>query len=91
MSDLKVDPKGLLYISSAADPGDDGPFDSAVHIAGMFQRTGGQFDLRVQSPMKQLFRFEDRKVEAIEILESNPRIFVFGSDDENNGGSIYVD
>lgn len=91
VSDLSVDSSGLLYISSAADPGDDGPFDSAVYIAGKFQRADNQFHLQLRSPLTELFRFEDRKVEAIEILGSDPPTFVFGSDDENKGGSIYVD
>lgn len=91
VSDLKVDANGLLYISSAADPGDDGPFDSALYIAGVFRRTGSQFELQLRSPITELSRFMDRKVEAIEILGSDPPTFAFGSDDENNGGSIYVD
>ncbi|MFQ5938280.1 MAG: hypothetical protein ACE5LB_17900, partial [Acidiferrobacterales bacterium] len=91
VSDLRVSAKGVLYIAAAADPGNDGPFDSAVYVAGRFHRKGNKFRLQLLSPLTELRRFADSKVEAIEILRDHPRAMVFGSDDENQGGSIYVD
>ena len=88
VSDLRVDPGGLLYVSSAAESNDDGPFDSAVYIAGKFERTGNQFALQLRSPLTELFRCKDRKVEAIEILGGHPLRLILGSDDENQGGSV---
>jgi hypothetical protein len=92
ISDLKVDAEGRIFISSAADPGDDGPFASAVYTAGQLvlensSRIGWQ-----QAPaLPQVFSIADRKIEAFEIVPGEKQKLAFGTDDENLGAAIYLD
>lgn len=90
ISDLKVDPAGVLFITSAADNGDDGPFESAVYVAGAFASRDRQITFQPNSQLVPLYRFKDHKVEAIELVPGQNGGVIFGSDDENMGGSIYL-
>lgn len=89
ISDLKVDPAGVVFISSAADPGNDGPFESAVYVAGAFEIGKQQIAFRQTSQLVPLYRFKYHKVEAIELVPGQDGGLVAGSDDENMGGSVY--
>jgi len=90
ISDVKVDPTGKVYISSAADPGDDGPFTSAIYLAGTFEFTNPS-TLTFTSPasLNQLFAVGNRKIEAFELL-SEASGMVYGTDDENLGSAVYL-
>ncbi len=90
ISDLKVDPAGVLFISSAADNGDDGPFESAVYVAGAFGIGKQQITFQQNSQLVPLYRFKYNKVEAIELVPGQTGGAIFGSDDENMGGSVYL-
>lgn len=90
ISDIKIDPAGILYITSAMDSGDDGPFSSALYIAGFFTLNGSQFQFRSNSQLAALYRFDDHKIEAIELIPGANGGVVFGTDDENMGSSIYT-
>ncbi len=63
VSDLKVDPAGVLFIAAATDPGDDGPFQSAVYVAGVFDVDDTGVALRQNSQLVSLSRFDAHKVE----------------------------
>ncbi len=92
VSDLKVDESGGVFVSSASDPGNDGPFSSAVYFAGAVKIGVGKrisFEKSV-SPIR-LSRFEYHKIEAIEIVPGANRAFAFGTDDENLGAAIFLD
>ena len=91
ISDLKVDSAGVLFISSAADNGDDGPFESAVYVAGAFGIREQQITFRQNSQLVPLYRFKYHKVEAIELVPGRSGGLIVGSDDENMGGSVYLD
>ena len=88
ISDLKVDETGSLIISSASDQGDDGPFDSAVYLAGVFSVKDGDIALKLSSAPTRLQAFRGHKVEAIELLPNGG--MVMGTDDENFGGWVYA-
>lgn len=90
ISDLKVDPAGVLFISSASDNGDDGPFASAMYVAGVFGMEKQQITFRQNSQLVALYRFKYHKVEAIELVPGQPGGLIVGSDDENMGGSVYL-
>lgn len=90
ISDLKIDPAGILFISSASDPGNDGPFDSAVYVAGAFGVSGNAIAFRQNPQLVPLYRYRYHKVEAIELLPGAKGGVIVGTDDENMGASIYI-
>lgn len=89
ISDLKVSNAGILYISSTRDPGDDGPFDSAVYAAGLFSMNGDRLEFRSTSSLAPLYRVNGHKIEALEFLPGLTGGKILGTDDENQGSSIY--
>lgn len=90
ISDLKVDSAGVLFISSASDNGEDGPFASAVYVAGAFGIRNRQITFQRNSQLVPLYRFNYHKVEAIELVPGGSGGVIFGTDDENMGGSVYL-
>ncbi len=90
ISDLKVDPTGVLFISSAKDPGNDGPFESAVYIAGVFNVDNNRIKFQQNPELVPLYRFDEHKIEAIELVPGQAGGVIFGTDDENMGSSIYT-
>ena len=90
ISDLKIDKAGILFISSATDPGDDGPFASAIYVAGAFKLTGNKFEFRLNPELTPIDRYNYHKIEGLELVPGAAGGLVFGSDDENMGSSVYV-
>ncbi|MHA3775584.1 hypothetical protein ACXR0O_29050 [Verrucomicrobiota bacterium sgz303538] len=88
MSDLRLDSDGRLLVSSASDPGDEGPFASAVWEAGKFEIIGNSPAWRPLAEPIQLFRSgpDGHKIEAIS-SDASGRLVV-GSDDEAQGSAI---
>ncbi|MEV6358616.1 hypothetical protein [Streptomyces hydrogenans] len=88
VSDLTITASGELLVSSASDPGDEGPFDSAVHAAG---RVGlddaGAVRLTLAEAPRTRATFEGHKVEALACVPGTRRAAV-GTDDEANGGAL---
>lgn len=91
VSDLKMDEGGAVYITSASDPGNDGPFASALYLAGSFQMCAGQFEFFENRELVRLQRFYYHKIEAFELVPGAGGGIAFGTDDENMGSSIYLD
>lgn len=92
ISDVKVDPSGAVFITSASDPGNDGPFSSAFYFAGTFNFCDSQKITFKQSPaLSRLLTFDYHKVEAFEFVPGASGGIVFGTDDENLGAAIYLD
>lgn len=87
-SDLKITDSGSLLVGSASDPGDDGPFDSAVYEAGTVSpdRSHG-VSLHVAKDPEVLGKFAGHKIEALACLPGS-REGVLGTDDENAGGAL---
>jgi hypothetical protein len=90
VSDLKIDGAGVVYISSAADNGDDGPFESAVYVAGAFGIRDRQIIFQQNPRLVPLYRLSHHKIEALELVPGERGGLIFGSDDENMGGSVYL-
>lgn len=92
ISDVKVDSSGAVFITSASDPGNDGPFTSAFYFAGTFNLCNPQRITFIQSSaLTRLFTFDYHKVEAFEFVPGADGGAAFGTDDENLGAAIYLD
>ncbi|HIK03675.1 MAG TPA: hypothetical protein IGS40_02995 [Trichormus sp. M33_DOE_039] len=90
ISDIKLDSAGILYITSASDTGDDGPFQSAVYVAGYLGLSGDKIIWRQNPQLFPIHRFNYHKIEAIELIPGANGGVVVGTDDENLGGYIYT-
>jgi len=90
ISDLKVDKSGTLFISCASDPGDDGPFQSAIYSAGVFTLREDNIEFRKNTDLARIYKFPYNKVEALELVPEKNGGMIFGTDDENMGASIYT-
>ena len=89
IADIKIDSAGAVLISSTNDPGDDGPFQSALYLAGRFLVSGDAVTFEPRVPLAREGSFPGHKVEAIELME-NEREVVLGTDDEHQGGAVAV-
>jgi hypothetical protein len=68
IADLKIDSSGVVWISATNDPGDGGPFVSAVYTVGVLcvaKTKGIRFEPNVR--LTPLWKFQN-KVEAIEFI-----------------------
>lgn len=90
VSDLKVDPAGVLYTSAASDPGNYGPFESGVYAAGVFTPQEDAFVFRRNEEPSRLQVSRYNKIEALELVPGPRGGLVLGSDDESVGGAIRV-
>lgn len=91
ISDVKVDSSGATFITSASDPGDDGPFDSAFSLIGSFRACGGGINFGPNASPLRLRHFDYHKVEAFEFVPGAKGGIVFGTDDENLGSAVLAD
>jgi hypothetical protein len=90
ISDLKVDSSGVTSITSAIDNGDDGPFESAVYIAGTFKVVDNKVVFQQNSPVTSIVNYDKYKIEAIDFLPNGNGGMVFATDDENMGSAILI-
>lgn len=89
VSDAKVVADGRVLVSSASDPGDDGPFTSALNDAGRVSvEADGTVRLTARGPAEPLETYEGHKIEALAPLLSDSSRALLGTDDENDGGSV---
>lgn len=86
-SEIKIDTSGGLFVSSAFDSGDDGPFASAFYFAGVFTTQGSTIKFIKSANAVKLYEFKNYKIESFELL---PNGVVFGTDDENFGASVFI-
>lgn len=94
ISDLKIGTNGVLYMTAASDPGDQGPFQSATYVMGAFPFP--QAISQSASPVTNfsgltlipLHRFHFNKVEAIELIPGKQGGIVWASDDEKFGSAL---
>lgn len=88
ISDITVSASGRVLVSSAADAGDDGPFDSAVTDAGRVKvTTTGRLRLTLTETPKLLGTYPGYKIEALECVPDSQEALT-GTDDENLGGYV---
>jgi hypothetical protein len=88
ISDLKIDRAGRVWIGAATDPGDEGPFESAIYIAGRFKIEDETIAFQPEPTLTPLARYPGHKIEAIELLPESGGDRIFGTDDENFGGFL---
>lgn len=88
ISDITVTPAGRILVGSAADAGDDGPFDSAVSDAGRVTvSVAGSVRVALAANPTVLGTFPGYKIEAVECLPGTGDALL-GTDDENKGGFV---
>ncbi|BAZ42152.1 hypothetical protein NIES4101_81200 [Calothrix sp. NIES-4101] len=90
ISDLKVDSSGVVYITSAMDNGNDGPFESGVYIIGTFKIQNQQIIFQPKSAITTVGNYPKHKIEAMEFLPNGKGGIILGTDDENIGSSILI-
>ncbi|UBF27782.1 hypothetical protein K9N68_07670 [Kovacikia minuta CCNUW1] len=90
ISDLNLDESGTLYVASAEDNGDDGPFASAIYVAGTIrfdpQKQSLSFVKNSRPAVLQRYLFH--KVEALELIPGAQGGIIVGTDDERMGSAI---
>lgn len=86
-SGMDIDAKGNIYISAAYDPGDLGPFDSAVYRAAAVRAGSSGARLRPVRPPEQLARSSSLKIEGVALVDGSFPIFI-SDDDEDYGGLL---
>ncbi|WP_405958184.1 hypothetical protein [Streptomyces phaeochromogenes] len=85
---ISVTDSGRIIASSAADAGDDGPFDSAVSDAGRVSvSAAGRVRVTLVASPSVLGTFPEYRIEAVEWLPGSTDALL-GSDDENLGGYV---
>jgi len=90
ISDLKIDSSGIVYVTSASDKGDDGPFQSAVYVAGYIGWRGNKLVWRQSPQLVPLYRSNYHKIEGIELVPGAAGGLIVGTDDENFGSYVYM-
>lgn len=88
ISDLRLDPFGTIIVTSTKDPGNDGPFDSALYVAGKVELKDGSPVLEMNNAPVRLRTDHGHKVEALEFVPGDINGLILGSDDEHGGGAI---
>lgn len=83
VADLAIG-KGRLLGAAASDPGDNGPFDSALYDLGTVGLVSGKATLNLSAP-RSLGKYAGHKIEAVACSGTGG---LLGSDDENKGGWI---
>ncbi|MEV0935415.1 hypothetical protein ACIBMX_44145 [Streptomyces phaeochromogenes] len=79
---------GRIIASSAADAGDDGPFDSAVSDAGRVNiSAAGRVRLTLATSPSVLGTFPEYRIEAVGCLPGSTDALL-DTDDENLGGYV---
>jgi len=86
ISDIAIDGKGAVWVSSTSDPGDDGFFKSALYKIGSFTKKLNWSPSKKITPVNK-YESENIKIEA---LVFTPKGLVMATDDENKGGKITI-
>jgi len=91
ISEIQVDTTGAIFVTSASDPGDEGPFSSAFYFAGVLRSDNtSKLAFAQSSTMTPLYRFAYHKVEAFDLVPGADGGIIFGTDDEDLGTAIFV-
>jgi len=87
ISDLRVDALGIIYVTSSMDPGNDGPYDSALYIAGRVSMSSGSPKIQLNPTPIRLRTDREHKVEALEFVPGTTGL-ILAADNENAGGAV---
>jgi hypothetical protein len=88
ITDLRVTPEGSVFGVATSDPGNDGPFASALYLLGRIKSAGQRWEFIPANRPTRLHVSQRHKIEALELIPGSPGGFILGSDDENAGGAI---
>tara|TARA_B000000475_G_scaffold161673_1_gene130239 strand:+ start:692 stop:1543 length:852 start_codon:yes stop_codon:yes gene_type:complete len=83
IADLTIDINGGVWTSATSDPGNNGPFKTAIYQIGQMNNTG-TFDFNHPSLLNPLMVIENQKVEAM-IFDNGDLILM--TDNENYGAT----
>ena len=87
MSDMDIDNNNILWASATSDPGDNGPYETAIYKLGSFSFKNENINFNVAESFPKQFVFANNKVEALTIINNK---IVFATDDENLGAAINI-
>lgn len=92
ISDLRVDPVGVVWCTAAwDDDNDDSTYRSAAYVVGVLRDPMASSGFQPAALPQRVRSFSDRKAEALELVPGADGGIVFGSDDENHGGWLLAD
>lgn len=89
VSDLTIDSKGQLWAAAASDPGDEGPFHSAIYNLGTFALHEKQITFNNAKEIKPVAKYETENVK-IEGIVATPNGVLLGAENENLGGKVAI-
>lgn len=89
ISELAIDNSGKVWVASSSDPGDEGPFQSALYHLGGFTQAKNQIEWKAMKEIKPFARYETDNVK-IEGLVFTPKGVIMGAENENLGGKIAI-
>jgi hypothetical protein len=89
VTDLRLDEGGVVWGAAASDPGDKGPFTSALYALGSLHVQGDAVVFQANRAPTRLWK-TDRKVEALEMVPGTAGRIYLGADDEAAGGWLFV-
>tara|TARA_B100001996_G_scaffold67766_1_gene49403 strand:+ start:6467 stop:7318 length:852 start_codon:yes stop_codon:yes gene_type:complete len=84
IADLAIDKNGGVWTSATSDPGNNGPFQSAIYQIGQMSNVG-IFNFNHPSLLKPLLILNDQKVEA---MIFNKEMLYLMTDNENFGATF---
>jgi len=90
ISDIAIDKQGAMWVSSASDPGDEGPFQSAIYRLGAFSMNNSEINWIPSSNNTQpvaKYETDNIKIEGISFIQDD---LIMGTDDENKGSKIMI-
>jgi len=89
MSDIAVDVDGVLWSSAVSDPGDDGPFRSALYKLGQFSVSDNKIRWTAykNGDPESKYDTENIKIEGISFVKQG---LIMATDDENKGSKIAI-
>ncbi|RSN20724.1 hypothetical protein DL990_40190 [Amycolatopsis sp. WAC 01416] len=86
-SDVEITADDRVLVSAASDPGDEGPFDSAVYDAGVLRSDGS---IALSPVPAKIGDFPGHKIEAMTCLSRSCGSLLYGTDDEAAGGRLRI-
>ncbi|RSM55925.1 hypothetical protein DMH03_30775 [Amycolatopsis sp. WAC 01376] len=86
-SDVEITADDRVLVSAASDPGDEGPFDSAVYAAGVLRSDGS---IALSPVPAKIGDFPGHKIEAMTCLSRSCGSLLYGTDDEAAGGRLRI-
>lgn len=91
LSELRVTDDGLVYVTSARDAGNEGPFAGALFRVGRFETSASDGLVFLKNePLELLLRTETHKLEAFDFLASPSSGIALASDDEYFGSTLFL-